>query len=563
MKFNELPIRNSLIEATKKLGFDDATDIQEQVIPKAINGVDIIAQAPTGTGKTCAFGLPILNNIDEYDESVQALILSPTRELAMQITNDLRDYSIYMENIRILTVYGGDSIERQITALKKKPQIVVATPGRLKDHLERRTIRLNNIKTLVLDEADEMLNMGFREDIDDILSQMKEEHQTLLFSATFSKEIEKICELYLKDPLNIKIKTKSLTVDTVKQHYILVKEKDKIEVMSRVIDLYSFENVMVFCNTKRAVDDVSAGLLQRGYIVEGLHGDMRQMQRDRVMARFRDGLVNVLVASDVAARGLDVNGVDAVINYDIPEDEEYYIHRIGRTGRAKKEGLAITLVNTNEKFRLRSVMNYTKAVIDKMEIPDLKKVLKVRIQRIINNAITETMDNSISANQNKKLINKIVSQEIIDKSIQAEDIISGLILMQLEKSSEVDEIIESPKGISKSSLNARVFINLGKSHKIKSNDLKELISMMADIKREKVKNIDCHDDFSFFEVPNEFLEQVLKAFANEKYKNKRIIVEEAKAKGSSKKTSSLKGKKKTEKSNKEKKGNASRNRRSR
>ena len=195
MKFNELPIRNSLIEATKKLGFDDATDIQEQVIPKAINGVDIIAQAPTGTGKTCAFGLPILNNIDEFDESVQALILSPTRELAMQITNDLRDYSIYMENIRILTVYGGDSIERQITALKKKPQIVVATPGRLKDHLERRTIRLNNIKTLVLDEADEMLNMGFREDIDDILSQMKEEHQTLLFSATFSKEIEKICEL--------------------------------------------------------------------------------------------------------------------------------------------------------------------------------------------------------------------------------------------------------------------------------------------------------------------------------------------------------------------------------
>ncbi len=542
MKFNELPINRSLIEATVKLGFDEATQIQEEVIPQAISGVDIIAQAPTGTGKTCAFGLPILNNIDEFDESVQALILSPTRELALQITNDLRDYSIYMENIRIVTVYGGESIDKQISALKKKPQIIVATPGRLKDHLERKTIRLKKLKTIVLDEADEMLNMGFREDIDDILKEANVEHQTLLFSATFSSEIERICDEYLNNPIRIKIKSKSLTVDTVKQHYIMVKEKDKIEVMSRVIDLNSFVNVMVFCNTKRAVDDVTAGLMQRGYIVEGLHGDMRQMQRDRVMARFRDGLINVLVASDVAARGLDVEGVDAVINYDIPEDEEYYIHRIGRTGRAKKEGLAITLVNTNEKFRLRSVLNYTKAVIDKMEIPDLKQVLKVRIERIINNAINETMQNSISINQNKKMINKIVGQSIIDKSIQAEDIISGLILMQLEQANEVDEIIESPKGSSKSASNARIFINLGKSHKVRSNDLKELISMMADIKREKVKNIDCHDDFSFFEVPKEYLEQVLKAFTNEKYKNKRIIVEEAKAKGSksSKKTSNNK-----------------------
>lgn len=554
MKFNELPINRSLIEATVKLGFDEATEIQEEVIPQAISGVDIIAQAPTGTGKTCAFGLPILNNIDEEDESVQALILSPTRELALQITNDLRDYAIYMENIRIVTVYGGESIDKQINALKKKPQIVVATPGRLKDHLERKTIRLKKIKTMVLDEADEMLNMGFREDIDDILSQVKEEHQTLLFSATFSSEIEKICDEYLKEPLRIKIKSKSLTVDTVKQHYIMVKEKDKIEVMSRVIDLNAFENVMVFCNTKRAVDDVTAGLMQRGYIVEGLHGDMRQMQRDRVMARFRDGLINVLVASDVAARGLDVEGVDAVINYDIPEDEEYYIHRIGRTGRAKKEGLAITLVNTNEKFRLRSVVNYTKATIDKMEIPDLKQVLKIRIQRIINNAINETMENTIAVNQNKKLINKIVSQEIIDKSIQAEDIIGGLILMQLEQATEVDEIIESPKGVSKSASNARVFINLGKSHKVRSNDLKELVSMMADIKREKVKNIDCHDDFSFFEVPKEYLGQVLAAFANEKYKNKRIIVEEAKAKESKKSSS-----KKSGSSRKDSKGNSKKN----
>ena len=280
-----------------------------------------------------------------------------------------------------------------------------------------------------------------------------------------TKEIEEICYTYLHNAYNIKVKSKSLTVETVKQFYCLVKEKDKIEVMSRLIDLNGYKLVMVFCNTKRAVDDVTSGLLQKGYIVEGLHGDMRQMQRDRVMARFREGLINILVASDVAARGLDVDDVDVVINYDVPEDDEYYIHRIGRTGRAKKQGLAISLVNTNEKFRLRSIINYTKADITKLEIPELSKVLKIRISRIIQNAIDETMNDSIETAKLKKMISKTVANEIIDKSILAEDIISGLILMQMEDTQDVDIIDETLSKSSKGD-NSRLFINLGKKIRI-------------------------------------------------------------------------------------------------
>ncbi len=564
-KFEDFNLIKNLIKATNELGFTDATDVQKEVIPVAIKGTDIIAQAPTGTGKTCAYGLPILNNLIIKDETVQVLILSPTRELAMQITNDLKDYSMFIDGVRIVCLYGGEDITKQITALKKKPQIIVATPGRLIDHLNRHTVKLNNIKTLVLDEADEMLNMGFKEDVDEILKSASHEHQTMLFSATFPKEIEEICYTYLHDAYNIKVKSKSLTVETVKQFYCLVKEKDKIEVMSRLIDLNGYKLVMVFCNTKRAVDDVTSGLLQKGYIVEGLHGDMRQMQRDRVMARFREGLINILVASDVAARGLDVDDVDVVINYDVPEDDEYYIHRIGRTGRAKKQGLAISLVNTNEKFRLRSIINYTKAEITKLEVPELSKVLKVRISRIIQNAIDETMNDSIETAKLKKMISKTVANEIIDKSILAEDIISGLILMQMEDTQDVDIIDETLSKSSKGD-NSRLFINLGKTHGLEKRELKILICKLANIDDEDIKTLEMHDDFSFFEVNKKYLNQVLDGFVREKYEGKRVVVEEAKAKpsksssskkhmpGQNKAKSSEKGKKVEKNYSKNKKG---------
>ena len=544
MQFSELNVNDKLKQACLALGFVNPTEIQEKVIPKACEGVDIIANSPTGTGKTLAYGLPVLNNLDKNIKSVQALILSPTRELAMQITNDLRDYAMYLDDINIVTLYGGESIEKQLSLLKKRVQIIVATPGRLKDHLARGSVGIDNVKTLILDEADEMLNMGFREDVDEILNCIKNKaHQTMLFSATFPKEILDICDLYLHNPYKVKLATKSLTVDTVKQFYILVKEKDKIEVMSRIIDFNSYTSVMVFCNTKKAVDEVTSALMQRGYVVEGLHGDMRQMQRDRVMDRFRKGLLEVLVASDVAARGLDIDDIDVVINFDVPDDDEYYIHRIGRTGRAKKDGIAITLVNTNEKFRLRGIIAYTKAKIDKMEVPSLNAVLKVRVKRIIDLAIDETMKDDISTSKAKKIITKTIKDAIIDKSILAEDVISGLILMQMDKSEEIDIISDTIESKVKSKASkVRFFINLGKTHGIKASELKLLITSIALIKKDAIKEIEVHDDFSFFEVAKDYTNKVLKAFERQKFQNKRVIVEVAKEKPKHKHNKKKKGK---------------------
>ena len=375
--FTNLPIDENLIKATLRCGYEEMTEVQELVIPVALEGHDVLAQAPTGTGKTCAFGLPILENINIKSNNAQVLILAPTRELAIQISEDLREYAYYKEGIRIVTLYGGEYIEKQITSLKKKPQIVVATPGRLMDHMERRTVRLDNISTVVLDEADEMLNMGFREDIDTILSQVKDnDHQTMLFSATFSPEIEAITKEYLRKPKVIKINRKELTLSNITQNYLTVREQDKVEVISRIIDINSYDLVMIFCNTKKTVDEVTSGLLQRGFVTEALHGDMKQMQRERVMARFKAKQVNILVASDVAARGLDVSDVDVVFNFDLPQEDEYYVHRIGRTGRAKREGVAISLISGKEIYRLKSIMKYTKAEITPIQIPNLDLVIK-------------------------------------------------------------------------------------------------------------------------------------------------------------------------------------------
>jgi len=291
-KFVDLNVDPLIKKGIEKKQFEEMTEVQESVIPLALEGLDVIAQAPTGTGKTISFAIPLLESIDPTSENIQAIIIAPTRELAVQITEEIKEVAYFQKKIKIVAVYGGEFIGRQMNALKARPQIIVATPGRLMDHLRRRTIKLKNIKTVVLDEADEMLNMGFREDIDTILSEINTDHQTMLFSATISKGIEDIAKTYLKSPRIIRISKNSLTVPLIDQRYISVDSKDKIEVMSRIIDLNDYNLVMIFCNTKRAVDEVSSKLLQRGFMVEALHGDMKQMQRDRVMQRFKGGQIN-------------------------------------------------------------------------------------------------------------------------------------------------------------------------------------------------------------------------------------------------------------------------------
>lgn len=551
-KFSELNINPSILEGIEKMDYQEMTEVQEKVIPVALDDKDVIAQAPTGTGKTIAFAIPILEKIDASLDKVQALVISPTRELAVQIAKEINTVSKCLDDVNALAVYGGEIIDKQIYNLKKRPKIIVATPGRLMDHLERRTIRLNDVKMVVLDEADEMLNMGFIEDITSILERILCEHQTMLFSATISKDIEKIANQFLVNPTSIKISKNRLTVDLIEQRYIDVKEKDKIEVISRILDINDYKLVMIFCNTKKSVDDVTSALLMRGTLVEALHGDMKQMQRDRVMSRFRNGQINVLVASDVAARGLDIDDVDVVFNYDVPTDEEYYVHRIGRTGRAKKTGLSITLVTRQEKSKLRSIMSYTKSSIEQMMIPSLEKVMKVRVKKIMLEAIT-------SLENDNNLINNYINKEMskID-GVDKDQLIKGLIALQLldkNQNQEVEEVKEEIEDRKKkrSKKVVRIFANVGKKDNFKVYTLTDLLTKKTDMTNAEIDNVEIHDNFSFFEIPEDFVKDLTNSPTD--YKGRKITFEVAKAKEKSSKEK--KSSKQSSKPNDRKKKSAS------
>lgn len=352
--FNELNLSDSVIQSISKMGFEETTAIQERTIPLAMEGKDLIGQAQTGTGKTAAYGIPLVEMLNSDQEQIQGIVLSPTRELAVQVAEELNKIGEF-KGIHALPIYGGQDMERQIRALKKRPPIIVATPGRLMDHMRRKTIRLNNIKMVVLDEADEMLNMGFIEDIEAILKDMPEERQTLLFSATMPKRIQDLAQKFMKSPELISIRAKEVTVDTIEQHYIVVPESQKFDVISRLLDIQSPELAIIFCRTKRRVDEIAEALSQRGYAAEAIHGDLNQSKRETVLRQFKEGTIEILVATDVAARGLDISGVTHVYNIDIPQDPEGYVHRVGRTARAGKTGLAVTLVTPREKNQLFTI----------------------------------------------------------------------------------------------------------------------------------------------------------------------------------------------------------------
>jgi ATP-dependent RNA helicase DeaD len=378
IRFDSLPLSEGIQAAVKEMGFEFASPIQSEAIPYVLEGRDVIGQAQTGTGKTAAFGIPMIEHIVPFEKFVQAIILCPTRELAVQVSEEMKKLSKFTKGVWVTTVYGGDSIDRQIKSLKAGANIVVGTPGRVIDLIERRALKLNQASMVVLDEADEMLDMGFREDIESILEEIPNERQTVLFSATMSKPIMALTNRYLTDPKLVKVVKNEITNVNIEQLYYDVKGRAKMEVTTRLIDFYSLKLVLIFCNQKKRVDEVVEELMLRGYAAEGLHGDLRQSQRTQVMNRFRSGNVSYLVATDVAARGLDVDNLDAVINYDIPLDEEYYVHRIGRTGRAGKSGKAFTLVVGSERNRLREIMNYTKVKIDKGVIPTFSDVVGVK-----------------------------------------------------------------------------------------------------------------------------------------------------------------------------------------
>lgn len=384
LSFTDLGLQPALEQAIKDLGFEEPTPIQSLAIPVVRDGRDMIGQAHTGTGKTAAYGIPLLERIEAGKPAIQALVLCPTRELAIQVSEELAKLARHLRGITIIPVYGGQPIERQFGALRKGVQVVIATPGRLIDHLDRRTINLNSVSMVVLDEADEMLDMGFREDIEKILHRVPEKRQTVLFSATMSDEILALTRKFLTEPRMIKVVHGHLAVPAIEQRYFEVRESEKVEVLSRLVDFYDPKLVLVFCNTKRKVDELCRQLQARGYLAEGLHGDMEQKERERVMTRFRTGGTDILVATDVAARGIDVEEITLVINYDVPQDPEYYIHRIGRTGRAGKSGKAFTFVTGKEMWKLRDIQKFAKIRIGRHAIPEEKDLKMKRIEHFMN-----------------------------------------------------------------------------------------------------------------------------------------------------------------------------------
>ena len=355
LQFMDLNIKPQILKAITHMGFEEMTPIQAKAIPVELSGADVIGQAQTGTGKTAAFAIPILEKINPKLKKPQAMVICPTRELAIQVADEIRKLAKYMPSVKVLPIYGGQEISKQIRSLKTGVQVIIGTPGRIMDHMRRKTVKFDEICTVVLDEADEMLDMGFREDIETILSEIREDRQTLLFSATMPRPILELTRKYQRHPQAIKVVRKELTVPNITQYYYEVRPKNKSEVLSRLLDIYDPKLSVVFCNTKKGVDELVQDLQGRGYFAEGLHGDMKQTMRDRVMRSFRNGKTEILVATDVAARGIDVDDVDAVFNYDLPQDDEYYVHRIGRTGRAGKAGMAFSFVVGREVYKLREI----------------------------------------------------------------------------------------------------------------------------------------------------------------------------------------------------------------
>lgn len=392
IKFNDFKISKNIKIAVDNMGFTEPTSIQKLAIPDALKGKDIIGQAQTGTGKTVAFAIPLLEKIYIKDKSPQAIILCPTRELCIQVAGEVEKLGKNIDKLKILAVYGGQPIGRQIRALKKGVHIVVGTPGRVLDHIDRKTLDLRGIDTVVLDEADEMLDMGFREDIENILRFTPEERQTMLFSATIPKPIKSITKKYQNNPKHVKVAKQDMIVKEIEQVYFPTKEKDKLDSLTRFLDIYDINLCLVFSNTKKRVDFIVRSLQRKGYSVDGIHGDMSQSQRDKVMDKFRKGKINMLVATDVAARGIDVPDVEVVFNYDVPNHNDNYVHRIGRTGRAGKTGYAFTFVSGRERNILNSIQKHTNSTIKKGRMPSYKQMEKIKndlilegIKKIIKN----------------------------------------------------------------------------------------------------------------------------------------------------------------------------------
>jgi ATP-dependent RNA helicase DeaD len=521
--FGEIELSKKVLNAVSDMGFEEPSPIQSQTIPLVLEGYDVVGQAQTGTGKTAAFGIPTIEKIKDASRHIQALVLTPTRELAIQIAEEFNKIGKY-KHVKTLPIYGGQSIDRQIRSLKSGVQIVVGTPGRLLDHIRRNTIKLGSVKTLILDEADEMLDMGFIEDIEAIIGSIdSQERQTLLFSATMPAPIAKLAERYMVDPKRVTISRENLTVPLIEQIYYETREK--LEGLCRVLDVEETGKLIIFCRTKKGVDDLVSSLQVRGYLSDGLHGDLSQSQRDRVMKKFREGKLEILVATDVAARGIDIDDITHVINYDIPQDHESYVHRIGRTGRAGRKGVAITFVQPREYRQLRLIERLAKTKIVRRKLPSAADILE-RQKEVIKERLVKTLE------KNKFTDYHMVLADILD-DYDPVDIAAAALQLSVEgfkEEDEVEEIASKMENTGGAPGMVRLFMNIGRSQKIRPEDVVRAFASEADIPGNVIGVINIYDRFTFVEVPEDVAERVLSVMHRNTMKGHRISVEPAKGK---------------------------------
>ncbi len=522
MRFDEISLSDEIYRAVEDMGFEEMTPIQAEAIPEILEGSDVTGQARTGTGKTASFGIPIVERINVGERQVQAMILCPTRELSIQVAEEINRIAKYKKDILVLPIYGGQPIERQIKGLKKGVHIIVGTPGRVIDHINRKTLKVDHVKMLVLDEADEMFDMGFREDIEFIIEKLPQSRQTIFFSATMPKAILDFAKKYQKDPKFIKVVPKELTVPKIEQYYLELEENMKTEILSRFIDIYNPKLSLVFCNTKKKVDELTLQLQARGYFVDGLHGDLKQSQRDKVMNKFRNGNIDILVATDVAARGIDVENVDMVFNYDIPQDVEYYVHRIGRTARAGREGIAISFVVGRDRYRIKDIERYTHSKIEKIAIPTLKDIEDKQRDILLLN-LKEEMEKG-KLDKYEKMINIL-----LEEGYSIYDTAAALLKFYLKanKLSEHEELEAVDFGEITVKNNSRIYINAGKKKGIRPRHIVAAIVEETGVPRKYIGDIDVYDKFTFIDVNKKYASQIVKNLNNKRVKGVKIKVEMA------------------------------------
>lgn len=526
MLFNELNLPEEILRAVEDMGFSEATEIQSKAIPVMLEGKDLVGKSNTGTGKTAAFGIPAAVSVTRGGKNgVEVLTLCPTRELAMQACKEIEKFSAYMPWVKPCAVYGGAAMDKQISELRRGANIVVGTPGRVMDHIGRKTLKLENLRTIVLDEADEMLNMGFREDIETILSFVPEERQTVLFSATMPPPIMAITKEYQNDPVVIKVESKARTVDTIEQKYFEVPMGRKTDALKLLLIAYEPKLSMVFCNTKKMVDELTEALVSKGFKAAGLHGDMKQASRTQVLSAFKSGSINVLIATDVAARGIDVEGVDCVFNYDLPQDNEYYIHRIGRTGRAGKSGAAYTIISGRKQFyELKNIASFIKADIARAELPGRDEIVARK-----------------AAHVNEKILSAVESgkyescradvQKLMESGLSAEDIAVALLGMRLSKDTKnIPEIISVPRdnggkgGRYQKGGKVKLEISAGRSSRLAPNFVLGALVDATGMPGKSFGKIDIYDKFTTVEVPEADTEHVLDSMTGTKINGQKITI---------------------------------------